>query len=150
MVRIKAFELFAVDLPFRKPFRHAAAERRTSSSILLQCMTDSRVHGFGESLPWEYVTGETRDTAFDLLARELLPHLIGRSFADLADLISFLKECNGKAPKEWVPPGISQTAAWAAVDLALLDAVRHAVHQPSRQRSEPGKQGLYPWGYALV
>ena len=51
VIAIKAFELLAVELPFRKPFKHAAAERRSSYSLLLRCETDTGAHGFGESLP---------------------------------------------------------------------------------------------------
>ena len=67
MVHIDQFELFAVDLPFRKPFKHAAAERNSSYSLFLKCITDKGIVGFGESLPREYVTGETREGAFALL-----------------------------------------------------------------------------------
>ena len=50
MAAISGFELFAVDLPFRKPFKHAAAERISSDSLFLKCRTDTGVSGFGESL----------------------------------------------------------------------------------------------------
>jgi muconate cycloisomerase len=122
MSRIKAFELRAVDLPFKNPFKHAAAERRSSYSILLKCVTEDGVAGFGECLPREYVTGESRHWAFSLLAEKILPRLVGRSFASLAEVKEFLSACDGKAPPDWgVAPDTPQTAAWAAVDLALLD-----------------------------
>ena len=67
MPRVKSFTLYRVDIPFKRPFKHAAASRQTSSSIFLQCATDSGVTGFGECLPRPYVTGETRDETFSLL-----------------------------------------------------------------------------------
>ncbi len=121
MSTIKAFELRAVDLPFKKPFKHAAAERRSSYSILLKCVTEDGVAGYGECLPREYVTGESRHWAFNLLADKMLPRLVGRTFASLDEVKKFLTDCDGKAPPDWVPPDQPQTAAWAAVDLALLD-----------------------------
>ncbi|MDJ0801869.1 MAG: enolase C-terminal domain-like protein [Desulfobacterales bacterium] len=122
MSTIKAFELRAVDLPFKKPFKHSAAERRSSYSILLKCVTEDGVAGYGECLPREYVTGESRHYAFTLLADKILPRLVGRSFKSLVEVKEFLSACDGKAPPDWgVAPDAPQTAAWATVDLALLD-----------------------------
>jgi muconate cycloisomerase len=132
MTRIRAFELFAVDLPFRRPFEHAAASRVVSDSIFLKCITDSGIVGFGESLPRDYVTGETREQAFLLLKERVLPHLVGMAFQSLEDVRSFLWRCDGKAPPEWVHPRTPQTAAWAAVDLCLLDAIGRRFKEPIR------------------
>ncbi len=122
MPRIAEFALYATDLPFRQPFKHAAAVRATSDSLFLKCTTDTGVTGFGECLPRDYVTGETREGTFKLLKEEILPRLLGREFAGLEDLRAFLQSCDGKAPPDWVRPDRPQTAAWCAVDLALLDA----------------------------
>jgi L-alanine-DL-glutamate epimerase-like enolase superfamily enzyme len=132
MTRIRAFELFAVDLPFRKPFKHAAATRVASDSIFLRCITESGTVGFGETLPRDYVTGETREQAFLLLKEKILPHLVGMPFRSVDDVRSFLHRCDGRAPPEWVPPHTPQIAAWAAVDLALLDAVGRRFNEPIR------------------
>jgi len=140
---IKAFELRAVDLPFKRPFTHAAAKRHSSYSILLRCVTENGATGFGECLPREYVTGESRKGAFDLLAEKILPRLVGRTFASLDDVKEFLAACDGKAPSDWVPPGQPQTAAWAAVDLALLDAFGKAYNTPVRL----GPQTSLPAGF---
>jgi muconate cycloisomerase len=132
MPTIKAFKLHAVELPFRRPFKHAAAERRSSDSVLLKCITASGAAGFGECLPRAYVTGESRDGVYNLLAEKILPRLVGRRFASLEEVKAFLATCDGKAPPEWLSPGESQTAAWAAVDLALLDAFGRALGTPVR------------------
>ena len=132
MATIKGFEIYAVDIPFKKPFKHAAADRNTSYSILLKCITDSGCTGFGECLPREYVTGETREGTFQLLQNQILPRLVGKGFDSLEHLTTFLNECNGKAPTEWVSPTTPQCAAWAAVDLALLDAFGQEYNQPVR------------------
>jgi muconate cycloisomerase len=118
---VKSFELFAVDLPFRKPFKHAAAERNSSYSLFLKCTTDAGAVGFGESLPREYVTGESRASAFAMLSDEILPKLIGKRFEDMQGVEAFLNDCDGQTPG-WVDAAVAQTAAWCAVDLALLDA----------------------------
>ncbi len=140
---IKVFELRALDLPFKKPFKHAAAERHSSYSLLLRCVTDSGAWGFGECLPRQYVTGETRDGTFNLLAEQILPRLVGRNFASLEEVKAFLAACDGKAPSDWVDPQVPHTAAWAAVDLALLDALGKAHDTPVRM----GPQLSIPAGF---
>ena len=88
--------------------------------------------GFGETLPRDYVTGETREQAFLLLKEKILPHLVGMAFQSVEDVRSFLQRCDGKAPREWVSPHTPQTAAWAAVDLGLLDAIGRRFNEPIR------------------
>jgi muconate cycloisomerase len=132
MPKVLQLELMSVDLPFRRAFRHAAAARDSSESLFLKCVTDTGAVGFGESLPREYVTGETRDQAFALLERFVLPELIGMEFGSMTDVYEFLRTCDGKAPAEWVAPDVPQCAAWCAVDLALLDAFGRTFNEPVR------------------
>jgi muconate cycloisomerase len=120
MAAITSFDLFAVDLPFRKPFKHAAAERTSSYSLFLKCTTDAGSVGFGETLPREYVTGESRASAFAMLRDRILPRLLGEEFGSMQALEGFLADCDGQTPG-WVATDEPQTAAWCAVDLALLD-----------------------------
>lgn len=138
MAVIRSFELFVLDIPFKQVIKHAAASRRTSSSLFLKCSVaaadpgggSKEYHGFGECLPRSYVTGESRDKAFGLLHTTVLPKRLGMEFNSLAQLVSFLSDCNGKVPAEWLDPMIPQTAAWAAVDLALLDGFGKALGEP--------------------
>jgi len=46
--------------------------------------------------------------------------------------VGFLRECNGRAPAGWGAEGRPQTAAWAAVDLALLDAFGRHWQRPAQ------------------
>ena len=130
MAAIQSFTLRALELPFRKPFKHAAKERWTSDSILLECRLDDGSVGFGECLPRDYVSGETRDDAYALLANGFLPRLVGQEFASWQELLDFLGACNGRGPEGWAPLEKPQTAAWAAVDLALLDAFGRSFDRP--------------------
>jgi L-Ala-D/L-Glu epimerase len=132
MSSIKKFEIFAVDLLFRKAFKHAAAERASSYSLFVKCATEDGHLGYGECLPREYVTGESRDSAFKMLRYKLLPNLLGMQFHSLQEVKSFLAECDGKAPKNWANANEPQTAAWCAVDLALLDCFGRAFQEPVR------------------
>ena len=130
MPRINRWELLALDLPFRKPFKHAAAERTSSNSLYVKCVTDSGAIGFGEALPREYVTGETRDGAYATLQRHILPRLFDLPFDTYQDVQEFLVTCDGKAPPDWLAPSEPQSATWCAVDLALLDAFGRVFEQP--------------------
>ena len=132
MPKITKFELISVDLPFRHAFRHAAVARSVSGSLFLKCSTDTGAIGFGESLPREYVTGESRDGAFKLLKDSILPRLIGMEFPSLTTVRAFLEACDGKAPEGWVASSVPQSAAWCAVDLALLDVFGRAFQEPVR------------------
>ena len=153
MPAIVGIDLFELDLPFRHAFRHAAAERVRSESLLLRVVTDSGHVGYGEALPRAYVTGETRGAAFDLLAQRILPRLLGASFVSFEDVHGFLGHCDGKAPPTWVDGRIPQTAAWCAVDLALLDTFGR-VFGLDLGRGLPGGEGSGGWPadlrYSLV
>jgi muconate cycloisomerase len=131
------FELFAVELPFRRPFRHAAAERHSSGSLFLRARLDNGVEGWGECLPRPYVTGETSEHAFALLRDEILPGLAGQTFGSPEDVMAFLRKCDGKAPAAWLNPDVPQSAAWCCVDLALLDAFAKEWAQPVVLESPP-------------
>jgi muconate cycloisomerase len=122
MPKITAFSLQSVELPFRGKFEHAAASRSTSSSLFLALTLDDGTCGWGEALPRSYVTGETCESACALLSESILPHLVGMEFSCFSGLVDFLTVCDGAAPADWVPPETPQSAAWCAVDLALLDA----------------------------
>jgi L-Ala-D/L-Glu epimerase len=132
MPTVTELELFAVDLPFRVAFRHAAASRLTSESLFLRTRLDSGAEGWGECLPRAYVSGESREEAFAMLRDAVLPRLLGRTFGSMAEVMSFLEKCDGKAPPDWVSPDVPQSSAWCAVDLSLIDAFGHAAGQPAR------------------
>src|SRR5215216_2836099 len=137
MPTVTELQVFAVDLPFKVAFRHAAAARTTSESLFLRVGLDDGAQGWGESLPRAYVSGERREDAFTLLRDSILPALLGRTFQSPAEVGSFLEKCDGQAPAEWVRPEIPQTSAWCSVDLALLDAFGRAFGEPASLGDQP-------------
>ena len=165
MPRIVSFAVHAIELPFRVKFEHAAASRRSSESLFVELRLDDGTTGWGESLPRVYVTGESRDDACELLAGSILPPLLGRAFESFEEVVAFFTACDGRAPAEWVPRDQPQSAAWCAVDLALLDAFgKHFGRTPFGQTSMPSdlrysgvlssgdgwKQRLQPLVYRLL
>jgi L-Ala-D/L-Glu epimerase len=151
MPTVTELQLFAVDLPFKVPFRHAAASRTTSESLFLRVGLDSGAQGWGESLPRAYVSGERREGAFALLREAILPGLLGRTFQSLPEVGAFLEKCDGQAPAEWVRPDVPQTSAWCGVDLALLDAFGRAFGEPvSLGGRPPAADALGSYRYSGV
>jgi L-Ala-D/L-Glu epimerase len=153
MPTVTELRLFAVDLPFKAAFRHAAAVRTSSESLFLRIRLDDGTEGWGESLPRAYVSGESRADAFALLRDTILPALVGRSFASLPEVLSFLEKCDGKAPPEWVNREVPQTSAWCGVDLALLDAFGRATGEPiwpGTAGARPTADGLGRYRYSGV
>jgi L-alanine-DL-glutamate epimerase-like enolase superfamily enzyme len=150
MPAVTELQLFAVDLPFKTAFRHAAAARTTSESLFLRMALDSGVDGWGEALPRAYVSGESRQDAFALLRDQVLPALVGRTFQSLPEVVSFLEKCDGKAPTEWVRPDVPQTSAWCCVDLALLDAFGRESDHLVSPGGQPSEGALERYRYSGV
>jgi L-alanine-DL-glutamate epimerase-like enolase superfamily enzyme len=150
MPTVTEFQLFAVDLPFKTAFRHAAAARISSESLFLRMGLDSGVDGWGEALPRAYVSGESRQDAFALLRDAVLPGMVGRTFQSLPEVVSFLEKCDGKAPPAWVRPDVPQTSAWCCVDLALLDAFGRAFGQQASPGGQPSGGSLERYRYSGV
>ena len=133
MPTVTELHLFAVDLPFKVAFRHAAAARTTSDSLFLRARLDDGTEGWGECAASRLrLGGEPRAGVRAACGTQILPALVGRSFRSLPEAVSFLEKCDGKAPPEWVAPEVPQTSAWCSVDLALLDAFGRASGEPVR------------------
>ena len=150
MPTVTELQLFAVALPFKTAFRHAAAARTASESLFLRVGLDSGVDGWGEALPRAYVSGESRQDAFALLRDGVLPALVGLAFQSLPEVVSFLENCDGKAPSEWVRPGVPQSSAWCCVDLALLDAFGREFGDPASPGGQPSGGALERYRYSGV
>ncbi len=130
MARIKTFEIFKVDLPFKIKFKHAAASRQYSNSLFVKATADDGSIGFGECLPRKYVTGETQDSCWDLLRYKILPRVLRMDFYSYENVQGFLDLCDGGPPEDWVASGIPHSSAWCALDLALLDVFGKVFSQP--------------------
>jgi len=112
--------LHRVDVPLKKPVKHASHERTTSQNLVVRAELDDGTSGFGEGVPRDYVTGETIESTFDALASCDWPRRIGRptSFQELATVVEGLS-----LPEiDDDPRGMRGNAARCALELALLDA----------------------------
>ncbi len=120
---------YHVRIPLRKPVRHASHVRTDTESLLIRCRLDDGRVGWGEGLPREYVTGETIDTAWNMLqATDIRGQLAGH-WASSSDAIAALdrfqlarptvddRDCYGNSVR-------------CALELSVLDAVCRVEGRP--------------------
>ncbi|MBZ0188180.1 MAG: hypothetical protein K8F91_18165, partial [Candidatus Obscuribacterales bacterium] len=113
-------------LPFRLSFGHSLASRNNSENVLVKVVVEdasgNRYDGYGESVPRDYVTGETIDGALKAIREEYIPRLTGKYFDTPLSVLVFLKETFEELELTHRPRG----ASWCAVELAVMDAVARA------------------------
>jgi L-alanine-DL-glutamate epimerase-like enolase superfamily enzyme len=110
--RLQMVNLTTLDIPFAVAFRHASAERSSTSTLWATVTLDTGVVGHGESCPRDYVTGETFDTARLFVARHA--PVLTEQVVGLASLRSWMTANTATID--------ANPAAWCAVELAMLDA----------------------------
>ncbi len=127
-MRVVELSACQVRVPFRRAIRHATTTRAETDNVLVRCVLEDGTVGHGEGVPRDYVTGETIDSALDLLTRSDLRAQLEpcRDFAHavevaerlrLADVPGDERRCQGNAAR-------------CAVELALLDAYGRRFGEP--------------------
>ena len=106
--RPRSLEVWTYEIPMRIRFEHARAGRATSTGILVRLLLDDGSVGWGEGIPRDYVTGETVETAVDVIRSHY-----ARALAQDAPLATVPLESDG----------VVHNAAWCACELAYLDAL---------------------------
>ena len=127
MIRIADIHVSTVLLPFRFAFKHSLASRSHSTNVIVRVTlenteTGATVFGLGESVPRDYVTGETCESAVAEIKNNFAGTLIGRTFADEnkpTDSASSLLSETASAMNVY---GRRIGASFCALELALLDA----------------------------
>lgn len=119
--KVSKIDLYAVDIPFKIKFSHAARSRKSSESIFAKVQSEEGEIGFGESLPRQYVTGEDQPSVMDSL-RALLPSaLLQRDFGSFGDVVDFCSSSFNDL----------KGASRAVIELALLDLAGHIFKCPA-------------------
>jgi len=117
---LRSIDIYHVAVPLKMKIRHASHERVTSDNLVVRATLDDGHVGYGEGVPRSYVTGETIETAFAMLARFDTAYHLGRP-RDYADVVRRLDEL--RFPETQADPrGMAGNAARCALELALLDA----------------------------
>jgi L-alanine-DL-glutamate epimerase-like enolase superfamily enzyme len=97
-------------IPFTTRFKHAAADRGETASVVVTATASDGAIGIGEGCPRPYVTGESVDSALAFFAARRSDWL---ELATLDALQAWMRARAGEID--------SAPAAWCAVELALLD-----------------------------
>ena len=105
----RTLTLYRYHLPLRQKFRHATAEREVNEGVLVQLELADGSVGLGEGIPRPYVTGETMNSALEIIQETYAARLAGPH--PLAE-----------GPVAGSALGVWHNAAWCACELAYLDA----------------------------
>jgi L-Ala-D/L-Glu epimerase len=127
-MRIVELTALHVRIPLKRRIRHASHVRTETDNVVVRCTLSNRATGYGEGLPRDYVTGETIDSALELLKRSDLPAQF-ESCDDFASAVA-LAERLRLAPVEGDDRECMGNAARCAVELAVLDAFGKAFGEP--------------------
>jgi L-Ala-D/L-Glu epimerase len=119
-VSVKSIDMYHVEVPLKKPIRHASHSRESSDNLVVRVRLAGGETGFGEGVPRSYVTGETIESTFATIAA----FDAGRVIGDPCDYPSLFARL-----WEWTPAetandvrGMAGNSARCALELALLDA----------------------------
>jgi L-alanine-DL-glutamate epimerase-like enolase superfamily enzyme len=119
-MRVAELTALQARISLKKAIRHASHTRTETDNVVVRCVLADGTTGYGEGVPREYVTGETIDSAFDLLRKSDLRGQLEdvTNFAGAAALAERLRLA--------AVPGDDRACqgngARCAVELALLDA----------------------------
>ncbi len=109
-MKVVAAELFAIQIPLKRPFIVSYASYDRMPSVILKLITEDGVVGYGEAVPDEHVTGETWEGVFSTLKTYLLPAIMGMDVREIGALHQKMDQVL-----------LGNPAAKAAVDIAAHD-----------------------------
>jgi L-alanine-DL-glutamate epimerase-like enolase superfamily enzyme len=112
-VKLASIAAVPLEIPFNVAFRHASAERSAMQSLWVEARAQDGAIGYGEGCPREYVTSESVATAQAFVSAHAGDWTA--SISDSATLAGWVQRHRGLID--------ANPAAWAAVELALLDVL---------------------------
>ena len=122
--------------PFTLPVEHSLARNTATENLIVKLTDENGLTGYGEGIPRDYVTGETKSAALEGLKTSLLPLILDHEF-DPDQAFGFLKN---NLPSEQIDKCPS---AACAVELALLDLAGQINGVPvSRLMGQPSEKEL--------
>jgi L-Ala-D/L-Glu epimerase len=145
-LRVVELTAYHVRIRLRRPFRHASHTRSASDNVVVRCVLDDRTEGFGEGVPRDYVTGETIDSALDLLRTSDLPAQL-TPCPDFAHAVAVAERLR-LAPVPGDDRDCQGNAARCAVELAVLDAAGRRFGEPLSAVTRllaPDRYAPRPW-----
>lgn len=141
-MRVVELEVRHTRVALRRKVTHASHTRTDTDNVVVRCKLSDGSTGYGEGVPRDYVTGETLDTAFELLKRSDLAKQLDADASDFVQAVQ-LAERLKLAPVPGDDRGIAGNAARCAVELAVLDAFGRAFGEPLTRVTELVAPELY-------
>lgn len=138
-MRLKSLTAYHVRIPLKHKVRHASHSRDETDSLVVRCELDNGAVGWGEGLPRPYVTGETIDNVWSLLADSDLTRQLSDPFDNLAQAMTLadrikLQAADGEC--SFVERGCFGNSARCAIELSLLDAAARSDGVPLSRVTE--------------
>ncbi len=118
-MKIKQVDLFAIELPLNNPFVVSYGGYNRIQSIIVKITTDNGIVGYGEAVPDMYVTGETVESTYNILAHTLAPSIIDENPLNIERIHDLMDE---------MIFGVS--TAKAAIDIACYDVAGKSAGLP--------------------
>ncbi|HEY6000688.1 MAG TPA: enolase C-terminal domain-like protein [bacterium] len=140
-MRIRRAEALLVRLPLRLTIRHALAARRESLNVVVRLEDEAGNAGWGEGVPRDYVTGESPERSFELLAGSLLPSLVGAEIAGPEALLP--------AVVSLLSPAAGRQSCCCAAELALFDLAGNAFGRPAAEWFGGARRDTVRYGVVL-
>ena len=128
-MRIAELIAYHVQIPLKTKIQHSSYTRRMTDSVVVRCRLTDRTEGWGEGLPREYVTGETIDSACELLRATPLAQQLGEDLESPEAAIDVCEKFELTRP-EADPRNCFGNSIRCAVELSILDAVCRASGVP--------------------
>ena len=138
-MRITRLTAYHVRIPLKHKVRHASHVREETDSLVVRCELDNGAIGWGEGLPRPYVTGETIDEVWSLLADSNLTRSLSDPFDNLSQAISLTERIKFNVANHesaFVERGCFGNSACCAIELSLLDAAARSEGVPLSRVTE--------------
>jgi muconate cycloisomerase len=138
-MRLARLTAYHVRIPLKHKVRHASHSRDETDSLVVRCELDNGAVGWGEGLPRPYVTGETIDNVWSLLAASDLTRQLLEPFENLAQGIKLTERINWNVADcecSFVARGCFGNSARCAIELSLLDAAARSAGVPLSRATE--------------
>lgn len=138
-MQLRRLTAYHVRIPLKHKVRHASHSREETDSLVVRCELDNGVVGWGEGLPRPYVTGETIDNVWNLLAESDLVRQLAEPFENLSQAIALLDRFKLKGADcecPFVERGCFGNSARSAIELSFLDAAARSDGVPLSRVTE--------------
>ncbi|MHC4870540.1 MAG: mandelate racemase/muconate lactonizing enzyme family protein [Planctomycetota bacterium] len=130
-IRFKKIEVREISVPFRFSYSHALASRREANNFIIKVTTECGWTGFGETIPRDYLTGETMESVWHDILRRWWPRVKELDVESYNQLLPAMHEIYVDADKS------RHTASFAGIELACIDAAGKAFDCPARSVITP-------------